>query len=321
MNLGQGSTDTELTKSWLFVNIKSSISVGVARNTGVRTPCQGGADSVDQQHVALSNPCHEGADSADQEHVGVARNVGEDEGGHSQEHEGGSGSTACVDECSNEKLDDQGLHQLVGCPDKEQMGGDHDNTDVELVRLGPRVPEVVVDVPGSEEVEHVEVVVDNVTDRTVSLNRLDNVVNHPSDLNGAKPKPKLEVNLPKKRKKSPVEPDLDLDEGRKGTPRAGKRMKPEKLNKLKNIKKLNLITNHFQPVSIAANVGDGGQGDRGDGLGSDGGRENTVPMAHAIPVTGCRIRGKTMHSVRGETIGQHSSAVGNLSNNGGNNSS
>ena len=90
---------------------------------------------------------------------------------------------------------------------------------------------------------------------------------------------------------------------------------------LGNINNLNVITNHFQPVSIAENVGDGGQGDRGDGLGSVGGGEKTVPKAHAILVTGCRISGKTMHSVRGDTIGQHLSAVGNLSNNGGNNSS
>ena len=212
---------------------RDGVSVGVARNMGVSNSCQGGADRVDQQHVAVSNPCQEGADSADQEHVGVARNVGEDEGGVGQEHDEVNGGVACVNECSNVKLDDQGLLQLVGCPDVEHMGGDHDNIAVEHVRLGPRGPdEVVVGIPGhdpvvvEEQAEHVEVVVDYVTDRTVSLNRLDIVVNTPSNLNGAKPKLKLEVNLPRKRKESPVEPDLDLDDGRRGTPRAGKRMKP-----------------------------------------------------------------------------------------------
>ena len=46
-----------------------------------------------------------------------------------------------------------------------------------------------------------------------------------------------------------------------------------------------------------------------------------MAKAHVIFVTGCRISGKTMHSVREETIGQYLSAVGNLSNTGESNSS
>ena len=51
------------------------------------------------------------------------------------------------------------------------------------------------------------------------------------------------------------------------------------------------------------------------------GGEKAVPKVYAILVTGCRISGKTMHSVREETIGQHLSAVRNLSNTGERNSS
>ena len=91
-----------------------------------------------------------------------------------------------------------------------------------------------------------------VTDRTVFLKKHDDVVD------GAKPRvTNIAKNLPRKRKENPCEAP-DLEDCRKGTPVVGKKRKPESLKSLKNIKKLNVITNHFQPISKVESVGDGG---------------------------------------------------------------
>ena len=123
-------------------------------------------------------------------------------------------------------------------------------------------------------------------------------------------------NLPRKRKFSQGEGE-DVTPARKmrSTPLvASSKKKPEIKSKLKSNKKINVITNHFKPSSIAVQAGGEARGDRG-GVGDAEGGE-AVPRTCAVSGTGRSEGGKTMRLVKLEMIGQGLSAAGIQTNTG-----
>ena len=94
----------------------------------------------------------------------------------------------------------------------------------------------------------------------------------------------------------------------------GKTRKSDKLN----IKNQNLITKHFQPISVAPDVGGG---HRDEVLDVGGGVSQAVPRACAIYENGQSEGGEPTHFVTDEMIGLNNSAAGILSNTGGCNNS
>ena len=125
---------------------------------------------------------------------------------------------------------------------------------------------------------------------------------------------KLSKIIPEKRKESPCEKVQVPVKKRKNTPLVGKGRKSENLK----IKNHNLITKHFQPISVAPDVGGG---HRDEVLDGGGGVSQAVPRACASLENGQSEGGKPTHFVTDEMIGLNNSAAGILSNTGGCNNS